>query len=68
MQIAKHGILEFYSDSLDKCIKRRDFHLNEIDTDSLQVSLSAAFINLVVKKELKEGYHKEAKAKISGNQ
>lgn len=56
-QLAKLRMLQFYYGCVNYCIDRRDFQLQEMDTDSLYMSVSAdnAFPDLV-KPELHQHY------------
>ena len=47
-QYAKRRMLEFYYDSIDVFVSRKDFQLLEMDTDSLYMALSAETLEDVI--------------------
>ena len=57
--LAKLRMLEFYYDCLDKYIKREDFEMVEMDTDSAYMALAEKNFDELVKPELQEEYEKD---------
>jgi len=54
-QLAKLRMLEFYYDFLDRYFDRRDFELNQMDTDSNYMAISAERLEDIVRPELRSG-------------
>ena len=62
-QLAKLGMLEFYYDFRDKYLDWCDFELNQMDTDSMYITMSGEFSN-IVRPELREEYDHGGKDKF----
>ena len=58
-------MLQFYYDFLDKYIDRRDYQLNQIDTDSMYFALSYDTLEEAVKPELLKKFEREKKQWLS---
>jgi len=52
-QLAKLGMLEFYSDFLDRYFDRKEFELIQMDTDSNYMAISAERLEDIVRLELR---------------
>ena len=57
--LAKLRMLQFYFDFIDKYIKREDFELMEMDTDSNYFAFSEDNIDKIIKPEMRAEYEKE---------
>ena len=59
LQLAKLRMLQFYYDFLDVYVSRKDYEMNQMDTDSFYMAISGPDLESVIKPEYREKFCKE---------